>query len=145
MRNKTTTIYNRISRELQSLADKERQEREKENDMSVEKMRAAAAKKAAARNSEEQDLSVYTEDTIGDQPTDVQVAWYQWQNAQLKKRSSKSVSMKVSEKGGLSVYGLGRFPVTLYKEQWARLLAMADDISGFIKEHNGELKEKGGN
>lgn len=145
MRNKTTTIYNRISRELQSLADKERQEREKENDMSVEKMRAAAAKKAAARNSEEQDLSVYTEDTIGDQPTDVQVAWYQWQNAQLKKRSSKSVSMKVSEKGGLSVYGLGRFPVTLYKEQWARLLAMADDISGFIKDHNGELKEKGGN
>jgi len=40
--------------------------------------------------------------------------------------------MKVSEKGGLSIYGLGRFPVTLYKEQWIRLLDMADDIRSFI-------------
>jgi hypothetical protein len=50
--------------------------------------------------------------------------------------------MKVSEKGGLSVYGLGRFPVTLYKEQWIRLLDMAEDIKTFIRENEGTLKSK---
>jgi hypothetical protein len=49
----------------------------------------------------------------------------------------------VSEKGGVSVYGLGRFPVTLYKEQWLKLLAMADDIKQFIAENEGRLKVKG--
>jgi hypothetical protein len=48
----------------------------------------------------------------------------------------------VSEKGGVSVYGLGRFPVTLYKEQWTRLLDMADDIRTFITENEGKLKAK---
>ena len=52
------------------------------------------------------------------------------------------MSLKVSEKGGVSVYGLGRFPVTLYKEQWAKLLAMADEIKAFIKEHDADLKAK---
>jgi hypothetical protein len=65
------------------------------------------------------------------------------ENSRLKQRGSKGVSMKVSEKGGLSVYGLGRFPVTLYKEQWAKLLDMADDIRGFIQENAGKLKTKG--
>lgn len=64
------------------------------------------------------------------------------ENAALKSRSGRGVSMKVSEKGGLSVYGLGRFPVTLYKEQWTRLLDMADDIRAFIHEHDAELKTK---
>ena len=64
------------------------------------------------------------------------------ENAALKARGSKGVSLKVSEKGGVSVYGLGRFPVTLYKEQWAKLLDMANDIRGFIAEHDGELKAK---
>ncbi len=50
--------------------------------------------------------------------------------------------MKVSEKGGLSVYGLGRFPVTLYQEQWTKLLAMADDIKAFIEENKATLKVK---
>ena len=50
--------------------------------------------------------------------------------------------MKVSEKGGLSVYGLGRFPVTLYQEQWTKLLDLADDIRAFIKENQGTLKKK---
>jgi hypothetical protein len=50
------------------------------------------------------------------------------ENEALKKPTRGQMSLKVSEKGGLSVYGLGRFPVTLYKEQWIRLLAMADDI-----------------
>ena len=50
--------------------------------------------------------------------------------------------LRVSEKGGVSVYGLGRFPVTLYKEQWTKLLAMADDIRAFIKENDARLKSK---
>lgn len=64
------------------------------------------------------------------------------ENAALKSRSGRGVSMKVSEKGGLSVYGLGRFPITLYKEQWSRLLDMADDIRVFLEEHDAELKTK---
>jgi hypothetical protein len=52
------------------------------------------------------------------------------------------VSLKVSEKGGVSVYGLGRFPITLYKEQWTKLLDMADQIRDFITEHKSELKTK---
>ena len=64
------------------------------------------------------------------------------ENEALKRRSSKGVTLKVSEKGGLSVYGLGRFPVTLYKEQWTKLLDMAQDIRAFIKDHDAELKTK---
>jgi hypothetical protein len=66
------------------------------------------------------------------------------ENEQLKKGGGGGRStLKVSEKGGVSVYGLGRFPVTLYKEQWLRLLDMADEIRGFIKENEGKLKAKG--
>ena len=65
------------------------------------------------------------------------------ENEQLKSQRGRSVSLKVCEKGGLSVYGLGRFPVTLYKEQWTRLLAMADEIRVFIREHDAQLKAKG--
>ena len=64
------------------------------------------------------------------------------ENASLKARTTRGVSMKVSEKGGVSIYGLGRFPVTLYKEQWAKLLDMADDIRAFLREHDAELKAK---
>ena len=64
------------------------------------------------------------------------------ENESLKRRSSKGVSMKVSEKGGVSVYGLGRFPVTLYKEQWLRLLDLADDIRTFIRDNDAQLKSK---
>lgn len=64
------------------------------------------------------------------------------ENDALKKRGSKGVSIKVSEKGGVSVYGLGRFPVTLYKEQWLKLLDMADDIRGFISDNEAKLKSK---
>ncbi len=64
------------------------------------------------------------------------------ENEALKRGSAKGVSLKVSEKGGVSVYGLGRFPVTLYKEQWAKLLDMAEDIRAFIKAHDKELKAK---
>ena len=65
------------------------------------------------------------------------------ENERLKTQNrGRPVSLKVSEKGGVSVYGLGRFPVTLYKEQWTRLLDMADDIRAFIREHDSELKAK---
>jgi hypothetical protein len=58
------------------------------------------------------------------------------------KRPRGQMSLRVSEKGALSVYGLGRFPVTLYREQWEKLLGMGDDIRRFIQEHDGELKKK---
>jgi hypothetical protein len=65
------------------------------------------------------------------------------ENAALKSRTARgAVSLKVSEKGGVSVYGLGRFPVTLYKEQWEKLLAMADEIRAFLRAHDAELKTK---
>jgi predicted component of type VI protein secretion system len=64
------------------------------------------------------------------------------ENAALKSRPARSVSMKVSEKGGLSVYGLGRFPVTLYQEQWLKLLDLAEEIRAFIKENEPRLKKK---
>ena len=64
------------------------------------------------------------------------------ENAALKSQATRGISIKVSEKGGVSVYGLGRFPVTLYKEQWAKLLELADDIRAFIKAHDSELKAK---
>jgi hypothetical protein len=64
------------------------------------------------------------------------------ENEALKKPTRGQMSLKVSEKGGLSVYGLGRFPVTLYKEQWIRLLAMADEIRNFIRENDSALKTK---
>ena len=64
------------------------------------------------------------------------------ENEALKTRPKGAMSLKVSEKGGVSVYGLGRFPVTLYKEQWLKLLAMADDIRRFIDENASRLKTK---
>ncbi len=64
------------------------------------------------------------------------------ENSALKKTSARGLSLKVSEKGALSVYGLGRFPVTLYKEQWQKLLDMSDDIRAFIKANETALKVK---
>jgi hypothetical protein len=64
------------------------------------------------------------------------------ENERLKRLQDRRAIIKVSEKGGVSVYGLGRFPVTLYQEQWTKLLDMADEIRAFIREHQGELKVK---
>jgi hypothetical protein len=64
------------------------------------------------------------------------------ENEALTKGASSSVRMKVSEKGALSIYGTGRFPVTLYKEQRLKLLDMSDDIRSFITAHEAELKAK---
>jgi hypothetical protein len=65
------------------------------------------------------------------------------ENAALKKGAATGITMKVSEKGALSVYGMGRFPVTLYKEQWLKLLDQSDDIRAFIAANAGQLKTKG--
>ncbi len=64
------------------------------------------------------------------------------ENTALKKGASTGISMKVSEKGALSIYGMGRFPVTLYKEQWLKLLGMSEDIRAFIAANDGQLKTK---
>jgi hypothetical protein len=64
------------------------------------------------------------------------------ENEKLKSPARGQISLKVSEKGGVSVYGLGRFPVTLYKEQWAKLLATGDEIKSFIEKNDHLLKKK---
>jgi len=61
---------------------------------------------------------------------------------QVEQRRTGQLRLKISEKGGLSVYGLGRFPVTLYKEQWIRLLEQAEEIKAFLKENDQQLKVK---
>jgi len=65
------------------------------------------------------------------------------ENAALKRGAATGITMKVSEKGGLSVYGMGRFPITLYKEQWLKLLELSDVIRAFIAANEGTLKAKG--
>jgi hypothetical protein len=65
------------------------------------------------------------------------------ENAALKRGAATGITMKVSEKGALSIYGMGRFPVTLYKEQWLKLLDMSDDIRTFIAANERQLKTKG--
>jgi hypothetical protein len=64
------------------------------------------------------------------------------ENATLKKGTSDGIRMKVSEKGAVSVYGMGRFPVTLYKEQWLKLLDMCEEIRAFIADNETRLKAK---
>jgi hypothetical protein len=64
------------------------------------------------------------------------------ENEALKAKTTRATSIRVSEKGGVSVYGLGRFPVTLYKEQWLKLLGMAEELKVFIAENDGKLKTK---
>lgn len=65
------------------------------------------------------------------------------QLAALEKPDRGQMKCKVSDKGGVSVYGLGRFPVTLYMEQWDRLLSYGDEIKSFITANKDKLKRKG--
>ena len=76
---------------------------------------------------------------MSDEDLKAEVERLRAENEALKQRSSRAVSMKVSEKGGVSVYGLGRFPVTLYQEQCRKLLDLADDIRAFIRENEPRL------
>jgi len=64
------------------------------------------------------------------------------ENAALRRGASSGIRMKVSEKGAVSIYGMGRFPVTLYKEQWLKLLDMAAEIRAFIAANESQLKAK---
>jgi hypothetical protein len=63
-------------------------------------------------------------------------------NAQLKSKDKGGITLKVSEKGAVSLYGMGRFPVTLYKEQWLRILGNAPEIEAFIRDNESRLKSK---
>ena len=72
-----------------------------------------------------------------------EIARLKAENERLRRRDDRALSMKVSQKGALSLYGLGRFPVTLYKEQWTRLLDAANDIRTFLKDNDAQLKSKG--
>jgi len=80
---------------------------------------------------------------MADDDLKAELARLQAENERLKNQRGRGVSLKVSEKGGVSVYGLGRFPVTLYKEQWTKLLDMAEEIRTFLKENDERLKSKG--
>jgi hypothetical protein len=64
------------------------------------------------------------------------------ENESLKTRGPRGVSLKVSEKGGVSLYGLGRFPITLYVEQWEKIFDLAPEIRRFIEENRSQLKRK---
>ncbi len=79
---------------------------------------------------------------MGDEDLRLELEKLRAENETLKRSTAKGLSLRVSEKGAVSVYGLGRFPVTLYKEQWLRLLDMAEDIRAFIKQNDAQLKSK---
>jgi len=64
------------------------------------------------------------------------------ENEALKSRAKRETRLKVSEKGGVSLYGIRRFPVTFYKEEWDTILGMADEIRAFIRENEGSLKRR---
>jgi hypothetical protein len=79
---------------------------------------------------------------MADDEVATELARLRAENERLKRTASRGVTLKVSEKGGVSVYGLGRFPVTLYQEQWLKLLDMAEEIRGFIRDNATSLKTK---
>jgi len=79
---------------------------------------------------------------MADEDVQAELARLRAENEALKQKRGGSTSMKVSEKGAVSVYGLGRFPVTLYQEQWLKLLGLSDDIKSFIEENKDKLKVK---
>jgi hypothetical protein len=70
------------------------------------------------------------------------IAKLQQENEALKAKANRPLTMKVSDKGALSVYGLGRFPVTLYQQQWLKLIGLSDDIKAFIKANQDKLSVK---
>jgi hypothetical protein len=83
-----------------------------------------------------------TEAGMSEDDLKAELARLKAENEALKTQRGRASGLKVSEKGGVSVYGLGRFPVTLYKEQWVKLLDMGDEIRAFIKENEAKLKAK---
>src|ERR1700751_4171020 len=82
------------------------------------------------------------ESEMAEEDLQTEIARLRAENDQLKQKTARGLSLKVSEKGGVSLYGIGRFPVTLYKEQWAKILGMAGEIEAFIRENEHILKAK---
>jgi hypothetical protein len=82
------------------------------------------------------------EQSMADDTVQAELERLRAENEALKGRAAKGINLKVSEKGAVSVYGLGRFPLTLYKEQWEKVLDMEREIRAFIAEHAAELKTK---
>lgn len=88
-------------------------------------------------------MSVITTADYQAMTAEEKIAFLEAKNAELSKpREPGKLRLKVSEKGGVSLYGLGRFPVTLYKEQWLRLIGHGEEIVTFIDEHDAELTVK---
>ncbi len=79
---------------------------------------------------------------MSDEALMAELAKLKAENEALKKAGSRGISLKVSQKGAVSLYGMGRFPVTLYKEQWVKILDMSDAIRAFIADNNASLKDK---
>jgi hypothetical protein len=80
--------------------------------------------------------------TTSDEDLKAELARLRAENEALKSKETRALRLQVSAKGGVSLYGIRRFPVTFYQEEWERILGMADEIRGFIREHEGELKKK---
>jgi hypothetical protein len=85
-----------------------------------------------------------TEDVLADEDVQKEIDRLRAENEALKasRKAAGSISFRVSEKGAVSVYGLGRFPVTLYQEQWDKLLAAVDELRAFIDANRDHLKKK---
>ena len=81
-------------------------------------------------------------ETMTEEQMQAEIERLKAENAALKSPARGQLSLRVSEKGAVSVYGLGRFPVTLYREQWEKLLGMADQIKQFIEDNDDKLKKK---
>jgi hypothetical protein len=79
---------------------------------------------------------------MSDQEMQAELERLRAENAQLKNKDKGGITLKVSEKGAVSLYGMGRFPVTLYKEQWLRILENASEIEAFIRDNEARLKSK---
>ncbi len=79
---------------------------------------------------------------MSDQELQAELERLRKENEELKRKSDRALTLKVSAKGAVSLYGLGRFPVTLYKEQWLKVLDMADELRAFIKANDSQLKTR---
>jgi hypothetical protein len=81
---------------------------------------------------------------MSDDELKAELARLKAENEALKAKEKRGTYLRVSEKGGVSLYGMRRFPITFYREEWERILGMSDEIRAFLGEHAAELKTKGG-
>jgi hypothetical protein len=81
---------------------------------------------------------------MSDDELKAELARLKAENEALKAKEKRGTYLRVSEKGGVSLYGMRRFPITFYREEWERILGMADEITAFIAQNAPQLKRKGG-